>query len=195
MDINPKDETSYTTQYQEAFLKYVENKYCAKHRQLSVIKPEQIPSNNSCPSATASGFGPPSVDAYDLRSADEEYLTPNNVAEMTPGWSNRTAPSVTAARLYSNSPPESPKNWGQVNPNLNDYHSDPMQISSTFWLPDITKWWHQHAEMHAKCSNLANEAHNIISIIPHHLGVEASVSLVRDAICWRLAKTTGETFR
>jgi len=31
MDINPEDETSYTTQYQEAFLKYVENEYCAKH--------------------------------------------------------------------------------------------------------------------------------------------------------------------
>jgi len=26
MDIIPEDETSYTTQYQEAFLKYVENK-------------------------------------------------------------------------------------------------------------------------------------------------------------------------
>jgi hypothetical protein len=32
MDINPEDETSYTTQYQEAFLKYMENEYCAKHR-------------------------------------------------------------------------------------------------------------------------------------------------------------------
>jgi len=32
MDINPEDETSYTTHYQEAFLKYVENEYCAKHR-------------------------------------------------------------------------------------------------------------------------------------------------------------------
>jgi hypothetical protein len=31
MDINPEDKTSYTTQYQEAFLKYVENEYCAKH--------------------------------------------------------------------------------------------------------------------------------------------------------------------
>jgi len=31
MDINPEDQTSYTTQYQEAFLKYVENEYCAKH--------------------------------------------------------------------------------------------------------------------------------------------------------------------
>jgi hypothetical protein len=26
MDINPEDESSYSTQYQEAFLKYVENK-------------------------------------------------------------------------------------------------------------------------------------------------------------------------
>jgi len=31
MYINPKDKMSNTTQYQEAFLKYVENKYCAKH--------------------------------------------------------------------------------------------------------------------------------------------------------------------
>jgi len=36
MDINPGDETSYTTQSQEAFLKYVENEYCAKQRPLSV---------------------------------------------------------------------------------------------------------------------------------------------------------------
>jgi len=32
MDINPEDKTSYTTEYQEAFSKYVENEYCAKHR-------------------------------------------------------------------------------------------------------------------------------------------------------------------
>jgi len=31
MEINPEDETSYTTQYQEAILKYVENEYCTKH--------------------------------------------------------------------------------------------------------------------------------------------------------------------
>jgi hypothetical protein len=31
MDINPEQDTSDTTQYQEAFLKYEENKYCAKH--------------------------------------------------------------------------------------------------------------------------------------------------------------------
>jgi len=36
MDINPDDEASYTTQYQEVFLKYVENKYWDKHQRLSV---------------------------------------------------------------------------------------------------------------------------------------------------------------
>jgi len=31
MDINPEDETSYTNQYQKAFLRYVENEYFANH--------------------------------------------------------------------------------------------------------------------------------------------------------------------
>jgi hypothetical protein len=36
MDINPGDEKSYTTQYPAGILKYVENKYCAKHRRVPV---------------------------------------------------------------------------------------------------------------------------------------------------------------
>ena len=36
IDTNPEDETSYTTQYQEAFLKYVHNEHCAKHRHVLV---------------------------------------------------------------------------------------------------------------------------------------------------------------
>jgi hypothetical protein len=31
MEINLEDEKSYTTQYHQAFQKYVENAYCAKH--------------------------------------------------------------------------------------------------------------------------------------------------------------------
>ena len=57
MDINPKDETSYTTQYQEAFLMYVENEYCAKLRQVPDIEPERVPSSHLIPSATASVSG------------------------------------------------------------------------------------------------------------------------------------------
>jgi len=89
MGINPEDETSYTTQYQEAFLKYVENEYCAKHRRVPVNTLETIPSRNLVPSATASGSNQSSFDPYDLSSDDEEYLTSNNVAETTPGRSDR----------------------------------------------------------------------------------------------------------
>jgi len=182
MNINPDNETSYTTQYQEAFLKYVENEYCAKHRCVPINQLRSLPSSNSISSATASGYCQSSFDPYDLSSDDEEYLTTNNVAEMIPGRSTRTARILTAARLYLNSPPEAPKNWGQINPNLNDYHSDPMEFSSTFWIPDITDWWHQQEEMHSKYADLSNVAHNIFSIIPHGVGVEASFSLARDVI-------------
>jgi hypothetical protein len=123
-----------------------------------------------------------SFDPYDSSNDDEEYLTPNNVAEMTPRRSDRAARLLTAARLYLNSPPEAPKNWGQINPNLNDYHSNQMEISITFWIPDITDWWRQQAEMHSKYADLSNVAHDIFSIIPHGVGVEASFSLGRDVI-------------
>jgi len=138
MDINPEDETFYTTQYQQAFLKYVENEYCAKHRRVLVNQLESLPSSNLFPSATASGSCQSSFDPYDLSSNDKEYSTSNNVGETTPGRSDHAAHLLIAARLYLNSPPEAPKNWGQINSNLNDYHSDPMDISSTFWILDIT---------------------------------------------------------
>jgi len=126
-----------------------------------VNKLETVPSCNLVPSATASGSYQSSFDPYDLSSDDEEYLTTNNVAEMTPGRSDRAARLLTAARLDLNSPPEPPKNWGRINPNLNDYHSDPMEISSTFWIPDITDWWRQQEEMHSKYADLSNVACDI----------------------------------
>ena len=38
-------------------------------------------------------------------------------------------------------------------------------------------------------------ASDILSIIPHGVGVEASISLGRDVISWRQSKSTGETLR
>jgi hypothetical protein len=70
-------------------------------------------------------------------------MTAKNVAKTSPRQSDRAARLLSTARLYLYSPSEAPKNWGQINPNLNDYHSDPMEISSTFWIPDITNWWRQ----------------------------------------------------
>jgi hypothetical protein len=195
MDFNPEVETSYTTQYQEAFLKYVENEICTKHRRVTVNKLETVPSSNLLPFATASGSYQSSFDPNDSSSDDEEYLTPNNVAETTPGRSDPAARLLTTARLYLNSLPEAPKNWGQSNPNLNNYHSDPMEISSTFWRLDITDWWCQQEETQSKYADLSNVVRVILSIIPHGVGVEASFCLGRDVIGWRQSKTTGETLR
>jgi len=55
MDINPEHEKFYTTQYKQAFLKYMENEYYPKQRHVAVDKPEHIPSSNLVPSAMASG--------------------------------------------------------------------------------------------------------------------------------------------
>jgi len=195
MDMNLEDEMPYTTQYRERFLKYVENEYCDKHWQISITKPENNQHSNIFPSAKASEFGQSSFDPYDLFSDDDEYLTPKCVAEMTPGRSDHAAPLLTAAWHYLNSLPESPKNWGQVNPNVNDYHFNPMESSSIFWSPDITNWWRQQGETHSKYADLSNVARDIFSIIPYAVRVEASFSLRRDVIGWRQSKTTGETLR
>jgi len=195
MDINPGDNTSYTTLYQEAFLKYVENEYCAKHRCVRVNKLDSSPSSNLIPSAMASGSCRSSFDPYDLSSNDDKYLMANNVGETTPRRSNCAAGLLTAARLYLNPQPEAPMNWGQINPNPDDYHSDPTEISRTFWLPDITDWWQQQDETHSNYTDLSNAAQDIFSIITHGVGVEASFSLGKVVIGWRQSKTTGETLR
>jgi len=85
MDINPEDETPYTRQYQEAFLKYVGNKYYAKHRGLLVTKPERVPNNNLVYSAMAPRSGQCSHDRYDLSSNVAEYIMPKNVDKTRPG--------------------------------------------------------------------------------------------------------------
>jgi len=57
MDISLEDETSDTTQDQEAILKYMGINDCANDSTMSVVKPENVPHNNISPSAKASGFG------------------------------------------------------------------------------------------------------------------------------------------
>ena len=138
LDINPEDETSYTTQYHKAFLKFIENEYCATHRRVPVNKHKCLPMSNLIPSATASASYQSSFDPYDLSSDDEEYSTPDNVTETTPGRRDRKAQLLTAAGLYFNSQSEVAKNWGRINPHLNDYISTPMENSGEFWLPAIT---------------------------------------------------------
>jgi len=175
----------------KAFLKYVQNEYCDKHRHVPVKKLESLQTSKIMPPATASEYWQSSFNPYDVSSDDEEYLTPNNVAEMIPGRSNHAARLLTTARLYWTSPPEAPKYWGKNNPNLNDYHSNPMEISGTFRIPDITDWWWHQEDTHSKYDDLSNGACDKFSIIPHGVGVEGSSSLGWDVISWRQSKTTG----
>jgi hypothetical protein len=143
----------------------VENEYYAKHQCVPGKKLETEPTRNLVSSATPSGSYQSSFDPYNLSSDDEEYSTFNNVADTTAGQSDRATRLLTAARLYLNSPPEAPKNWGQIYPNLNEYHSDPMEISSTFWIPDITDWWRQQEETQSKYADLSNVAVTALSSV------------------------------
>jgi len=112
---------------------------------------------------------------------------------MTPGWSDHEACLSTTWSPYLNSSPEAPQNWGQIIQKLNDYHSDPMEVSSSLWIPDITDSWHQQKEMHSKFSILSNVAPDIVSILWHGVRPEGSVSLRWEIIGWRQSNTTGET--
>jgi hypothetical protein len=58
---------------------------------MPVNKLETVPSSNLIPSAMPSGYYQLPFDPYDLSSDDEEYYTPNNVPETTPGRSDRAA--------------------------------------------------------------------------------------------------------
>jgi len=112
MDINPEDQHSSTTQYQEAFPMYVENEYSANYRCMRVIELKSVPSNNLFLSGMASASIESSFDPYDLSGDDEEYWTPTKEAVMAPRQCGCAAHLLTAARLYLNSPPELPKSCG-----------------------------------------------------------------------------------
>ena len=62
MNINPENETSYTTQCHVGFLELVENEYCTNHRKLPVIEPDIVPINNRLSSPMPSRSGQSSYD-------------------------------------------------------------------------------------------------------------------------------------
>jgi len=112
-----------------------------------------------------------------LSSDNEEYLKPNIVAETTARQRDPIARVLTSSKLYFNCPPKSTKNCRQIYPTVNDYHSDPMEITSTCWFLDITDWWRQQEEMRSKNTALSNVGRDVFSIIPYGVGLEASFSL------------------
>jgi len=70
-----------------------------------------------------------------------------------------------------------------------------MQNGSTSLFLDITNWWRQQEQIQSKYPDLSNVAHDILSIEPHGVGVEASISIRQDVISWGLSKTTSQTLR
>jgi len=68
-----------------------------------------------------------------------------------------------------------------------------MEISRTFWLPDITDWWRKQEETHSKYADICNLARDIFSIVSQDVGVETSFSHRQDVIGWTQSKTTGGT--
>jgi hypothetical protein len=99
---------------------------------------ETVPSSNLIPFETASGSNQSSIDPSDLSSDDEEYLMPNNVAETIPGRSDPAASLFTTTSSFLNLLPEVPRSRAQIHPNFNDNHSDLMEITTSFWIQDIT---------------------------------------------------------
>jgi len=173
----------------------VENEDCPKHWHVPVNKLENLPSSNLIPFAIVWSSCQSSFDIYDVSSNNEEYLITNKVPEITPGRSNRLGHRLTTAWLYLNLPPDAPKTLGQINPNLNNHHPNPMEISTTFWLPDITDRWCQQEETESNYVDLSNVVCGIFCIISDGIRLEASLSIGRDVIGWRQSKTTGATFR
>jgi len=182
VDTNPQDKTSYTTQYHEATLKYLKNENRAKHRHLPVPMSEKTLNNPLSSLAMVCRSVQSSNDLYNLSRDDKEYLMANSVAKMTPGWTYHASPLLTAGWFNLISSCELRLNWWQRNPNLNHYHSDPMEISSICSLPDIADRWGQQKETNSTYTNVSIGTCTIFSIIPHWVSVEASVSLGRNMI-------------
>jgi len=141
----------------------------------------------------ASRSGQSSYNPYDVSGDDEEFLRHTIEAETTPRLSHCAAHVSTAARIFLNSQREFPQNWGQISPNLNDYHAYLMEISRAFWWPDITDWWHQQVEMHSQYTDLSYMARNVFSIILHGVALEAMFSIQWDMFGWRQSKKKGGT--
>jgi len=120
-------------------------------------------------------------------------MTPDDVAETTPWQIDRADPLLPPTSLCLNSLTEVPKNLGQINTNPNDYQSDPMEISSTLWIPDITDWWRYQEETHSMSVAFSNVARNIFWIIPYRVTVDASFSPGQDVTGCRQQKTASRT--
>jgi hypothetical protein len=116
----------------------------------------------------------------------------NNVAETTPAPRDYTTFLLTTARLYLNSPPDAPKYCRPINPNLNNYHSDPMKSGIIFCKPHITDWWCLDEGTHPHYAYLSNLTPNIFPIKLVGLVMKATVSHQWDVVSRGQTNSTAE---
>ena len=160
----------------------MENNDWAKQRVGLGIGLKIWPTRHPVSTVMASGSAESSFDWYYLCCDDEVYLTPTNVAETTTGLCDCAACRLPATTLYLNFQLDAPENWVQMNPNFNDHHSDRMDISSTYWIADISNWWRQQNKTRSQYPDLSTVAWDIFSIMSHGVGVVVRFSLGPDVI-------------
>ena len=99
-----------------------------------------MPNYDLFSSIPVSGPGQSIYDPYNM-CTDDEYFIPANTVEGTHEYSYCAVHLLTATTLYLNSVPKIPENWGYINPNLNDYYTNLMEIHRVFRILDVTDWW------------------------------------------------------
>jgi hypothetical protein len=129
-----------------------------------------------------------------LSSSDKVYLRAKSIAETTSRQSNYVSCSLTPAGLNISAPPELLHNLGQINPNINNYHTNCVGIISIYCVPDITARWCQQNQAHSKYTDHSIVAYNIFSFIPCGVRLEGSICLGLHLIGLRQSITTAGTF-
>jgi hypothetical protein len=194
MGVDWNSEDSFTQQYRNAFLDYIDSTYCSNLNTAAVNKKENVNHDPFGPPVASTASGPGSLsDPLDLSSDDEMYYA--SQPAQTPGRLSHALRLSTAARRYLDEPFVRPHQAGQVNPRLDDHLADPLASTDAFWYPDVLLWWKEQLDLHTEYAILAQVARDVFSVMPHGVGVEASFSLGRDVIGWRQGKTSGTTLR
>ena len=200
MNIDPRDPTSYTFQYTEAFLSYWEENYVLSDGPVPGVK-IGMKGNPFIEGETQSSEEEPLSPGESLYFSDSEDADFEETARpiypgITPARASRQERMKDVARSYLSTLPVDIASIDQRRPNIDDLKSeDPDEMTAGFWKPDVAAYWLQQEENFGEYAVLARMARDIFSVIPHGVGVESSFSLGRDLIGWRQSSTNGETLR
>ena len=201
MNIDPKDSESYTAQYTEAFMDYWEEMYvvpqCAPQARKEDSDSGETKTDAMYDSSSTSRSASPDV-AYFSKSSDDFTHEPDTPAcpPITPARALQQDRLMEVASKYINSVNADPAALGQHPPKTDDLKSDNLlELTAAFWKTDVAAYWRMQEDSCTEYAPLARMARDIFSVIPHGVGVEASLSLGRDVVGWRQCRTSGDTLQ